>query len=221
MTIIFRAGIFALANGLVPSLCERPPSAPILTGDEMTPPKRVAAIALVIFVAAAGQTQASQIFDFSFTNNGGNWNGTVTGEIVLPFNGDGTGAASDVRVFSFPDGLFGFGSPPPHPPLDITSWVWQNGNNFQVAGGQIVQFAFSADHDFYGSSGAFSLFNSFSAFGETGGLEVATHQPVEFLQVTQSPEPGSLTLLAIGAAGIIIFAARQRCALKISPDFQS
>ena len=67
--------------------------------------KFVAAAAL-LSVLACGVAQADN-FLFSFSNdpNGpGNVQGTVTGEVFgLPHNG--TGAATDIQIFSYPAGL--------------------------------------------------------------------------------------------------------------------
>ena len=99
--------------------------------------KRVTSVAVAVLAAMAlgSQTaQASQMFDFSFTNTTGTTAGTVTGEIVLPFNGDGTAAATHVYVDSAPAGLsistF---------PFDTVPSPWGVGaNTFTVTGGHIT-----------------------------------------------------------------------------------
>ena len=73
-------------------------------------------LAVAIMAATARQTQADQIWDFSFMNTVGSLPGTVTGEIVLPFTGDGTGAATHVFVDPLPSRLYRQLAPPVRPP---------------------------------------------------------------------------------------------------------
>jgi hypothetical protein len=83
-------------------------------------------------IAASGATRADQIFDYSFTNTTGTLAGTVTGRIDLPFNGDGSGAATHVFIDSATGTLLtSF-------PLDAATWTPLILNNFTVSGGEIV-----------------------------------------------------------------------------------
>ena len=65
-------------------------------------------------VASAGPVHASQIFDFSITNTFGNVPGTVTGQVILPFNGDGTGPATNAIIDTLPPGFHVFAPPVRH-----------------------------------------------------------------------------------------------------------
>ena len=64
-------------------------------------------LTLAIVVAPVREIRADQVFDFSFSNllgtgpQPGNVNGTVTGEIVLPFDGDGMGAAKPCTSIAY------------------------------------------------------------------------------------------------------------------------
>ena len=90
--------------------------------------------ALLMLAAASGPLRAEQIFDFSFTNTIGNVAGIVAGEIVLPFDGDGSGAASQVLIESFPPGLSSVGTPP----IDASQWTYQEVNQFMVSSGEVT-----------------------------------------------------------------------------------
>lgn len=73
---------------------------------------KLVVLAVLLLAAAATQSLADQIWDFSISNTEGNTPGTVTGEIVLPFTGNGTGSASQVFIDTLPAG---FPSPGPLP----------------------------------------------------------------------------------------------------------
>jgi hypothetical protein len=99
--------------------------------------KFVAAAALLT-VLTCGVAQADN-FLFSFSNdpNGpGNVQGTVTGEVFgLPHNG--TGAATDIQIYSYPAGLVLFGSYTP--PIDVFSWADTIGeNSYTVTNGVVT-----------------------------------------------------------------------------------
>jgi hypothetical protein len=66
----------------------------------------VALLCMVCFVANA------DTFTFGFTNTQGNVNGTVTGTILLP-DGDGTNAATQVTIDSYPAYFAANGYPAP------------------------------------------------------------------------------------------------------------
>jgi len=106
-------------------------------------------LAGVLLAATAGQTKADlQVFDFSFTNDGsfpegGGTPGTVTGEVVLSFSGDGSGSASLVSIDSIPiaptlPNIYG------SLPIYATSWTNQEANAFTVSSGVITAADFSA-----------------------------------------------------------------------------
>src|SRR5580698_2523577 len=72
-------------------------------------------LAVAILAVMAGRTRASQTqtFDFSITSPDvvGNIAGTITGQVILPYNsggfvnGDGEGGALQILVNSFPAAL--------------------------------------------------------------------------------------------------------------------
>src|SRR5208337_3696765 len=105
-------------------------------------------LAVVLLAAMAGRTQAgSQIFDFSFTTDAttppGWITGTVTGEIVLPFSGDGSGPATLVSIGTIPSGMTNiYGTLP----INATAWDTQVVNTFTVFGGMITIDGGSANY---------------------------------------------------------------------------
>jgi hypothetical protein len=106
-----------------------------------------AVLAVVVLATTARQTQANQIFDFSFTNEtifGGNVPGTVTGEIILPGSGNYSGPASSVIIDTYPSPstLDAAILTPP----DAVLWTIQGDNNFVVTGGSLSTVDFIAEN---------------------------------------------------------------------------
>src|SRR5208337_224743 len=175
-------------------------------------------LAVVLLAAMAGRTQAgSQIFDFSFTTDAttppGWITGTVTGEIVLPFSGDGSGQATLVSINTIPSGMTNiYGTLP----INATAWDTQVVNTFTVSGGMITSANYSATNaltpppegsliSFGSGTNELQFTNQIGVAQETGnesGFPGVTFTPVS----VTIPEPSSLTLA--GMAGICGFAWR-------------
>src|SRR5208337_3036952 len=171
-------------------------------------------LAVVLLAAMAGRTQAgSQTFDFSFTTDATtppDWiTGTVTGEIVLPFSGDGSGPATLVSIDKIPPGMtYIYGTLP----INATAWDSQVVNTFTVSGGMITLADYSAKSTSEGSlivfgslSNELQLTNQNNVVQQTGndsGFPGVTFTPVS----VPIPEPSSLILA--GMAGICGFAWR-------------
>ena len=101
---------------------------------------RVAVAAIALFAASAASSQATLVFNFSFSNTIGNVNGTVTGRI-LGLSDNSTGAASQVLIDTFPVGLVNVAGAPPINPM---FWDQQYQNSFTTVGGQVVSGSFHA-----------------------------------------------------------------------------
>jgi len=175
-------------------------------------------LAVVLLAAMAGRTQAgSQIFDFSFTTDAttppGWITGTVTGEIVLDFSGDGSGHATLVSIDTIPSGMTNiYGTLP----INATAWDMQGLNTFTVSGGMITSADYSAIAttlpppegsliSFGSGSNELQFTNQNNVVQSTGnesGFPGVTFTPVS----VTIPEPSSLILA--GMAGICGFAWR-------------
>ena len=175
-------------------------------------------LAVVLLAATAGRTQAgSQSFDFSFTTDDttptGWIPGTVTGEIMLPFSGDGSGSATQVLIDAIPSGMTNiYGTLP----INATAWDTQVVNTFTVSGGMITSADYSANATTLPTPEE-SLFTFGSGsnelkFTNQSGIAQETGNESGFLGVTFTPvsvpipEPSSLILA--GMAGICGFAWR-------------
>jgi len=170
-------------------------------------------LAVALSAATAGKTRAEQIFDFSFSNTIGNVPGTVTGQVVLPFDGNGTGAASEVLITSVPGALSIVGSID-----DATNWQDQIYNGFTVFNGQITHLDPSFDALYY-LNPPYSTPYVQLTLDTIGYNELLYNSPphepqievenqgglsaLHFERVSSTPEPTTITLLASGffAAG--------------------
>jgi hypothetical protein len=188
---------------------------------------KLSVLTAAVFAAMLGEAQAGfQVFSFSFPNDPrvGNVDGPVTGEIVLPFVGDGTGAASHVVLDSFPAGLVGLDTQPP------SAWSIQNTNTFTVTGGMITAAFFDPMQRTPQYLSGFVLGGSLNALytsnltsmtpliyqtADVGGL-AAAHWT--FVSVT-TPEPVSVTVwgTVIVTVGAFHFVRRRRKSKTAQP----
>jgi hypothetical protein len=103
--------------------------------------RSIAAITLVL--AYASSANAGVIYHFSFSNVIGNTAGTIEGLITLDFlastSDSGVGAASDLRITSAPVGI-----PASVEGADLTEWLTQAQNRFEVVNGVIADYEFGA-----------------------------------------------------------------------------
>jgi hypothetical protein len=133
-------------------------------------------------VAWEKPAQAIQLFNFSFNNNVGPVNGTVSGTLNLP-DGNGTFAATSITINSAPAAL-GHTQP-----VDVLSYFTNvQVNNFTVSNGTITEGFLAAQ----GSKGAFiindPLFGSFlSTVGEVDPFSGV--QDINSTTFTYSPVP--------------------------------
>jgi PEP-CTERM motif len=95
----------------------------------------------ILAVAFAADLRAAQIFDFSInsTLTGGAFvTGSVSGFVDLPFNGNGTGPASQVVIENVTGVTLAT-------PVDALTWSNLLSNTFTVSGGQITASVFTAN----------------------------------------------------------------------------
>jgi len=174
-------------------------------------------LAVVLLAVTAGRTQAgSQSFDFSFTTDRttpNDWiTGTVTGEIVLPFSGDGSGPPTLVSIDTIPSGMTNiYGTLP----INVTAWDTQGkNNNFTVSGGLISSADYSATNALTPSpEGSFISFGAGSnQLQFTNQNNVVQNTGNESgspgVTFTPSPIPEPSSLILAGMAGICGFAWR-------------
>lgn len=167
-----------------------------------------------MWAAVPGTTHADQIFDFSFTNTLGDTPGTVTGTVDIPFAGNGTGAATNVTITSYPGAVGNVGTPP----IDVTSWSTQLTNSFTVTGGNITSVFYEALGSGLPDTGLFQLLtpNGELLDASTGHF---VEGPVTFTPAVASPEPGTITLLGTGllALGGLVVGRRRKKLPGIDP----
>jgi len=103
-------------------------------------------VAILAVSTSVATPSSAADFLFSFSNNVGNVSGTVTGE-VFGLTDNATSSATSVLIYTWPAALIPAGSQSTYTaPLDATSWSFQDGNSFTVAGGLVTSGAFHADN---------------------------------------------------------------------------
>lgn len=169
-----------------------------------------AVLAVAMLAATAGKSHADQIFDFSSSYVAGNVSGTMTGQVVLPFNGDGTGAATEVVIDSFPSIFVPYLGPAPVTIGPTFAPTWDNpGNTFTVASGNIVSsstFTVWFSPAAYVGDMRFELNGLYDTELNDGGTLPGNWPGVDYyygtLNYQSTPEPATLTLLASGILAI-------------------
>lgn len=153
--------------------------------------------AALILVLACDVARADNFF-FSFSNDPtgpGNVTGTVTGEIFgLPDTG--TGAATDVQIFSYPAGLVVSGTYTT--PIDVFTWTGTTigENSFTVAGGVITGGGFDIVN---GNGVNDQLYLSSNCSCTTFGLATGTN----FLDIGSSDSKYVWNDNGIGSTGVV------------------
>jgi len=180
---------------------------------------------ILMGLAALPSAKAALLFDFSIQFTQGPNQGTVTGNLTLPFvssGGSGTGAASLLTLTSIPAsfGALAGGN-------TITSWANQVVNSFTVTGGTITSFAFFAATGPTSSDDAFAInstgqpLTSFGSWGPPANLNELSKtlsiygynfdgpNGVSFTPAASAvPEPSSISLALVGAIGFVALRKR-------------
>jgi hypothetical protein len=181
----------------------------------ITPPYKNKALGLTATVLALGSMLGSAsianaaTFNFSFDNQDGAVNGTVSGTITLP-DGDGTFPASSIIVTSAPATL-GYTLP-----LDVLNGVVAvTSNTFNVVGGiinaatsifasQVTGNAIFGLNAGFGNSYLTDINNQFTFVENTGVLDNGNSTLLYSSNPPAStPEPTSvITLIGVGVLGV-------------------
>ena len=135
-------------------------------------------------VAWEKPAQAIQLFNFSFNNNVGPVNGTVSGTLNLP-DGNGTFAATSMKINSAPAAL-GYTQP-----VDVLSYFPNVfSNSFTVSNGTITASSFAAENNTEGFALNFypgyygSLLSTVGAYNVNVGVK-----DINSTTLTYSPVP--------------------------------
>lgn|SRR5208337_1731745 len=162
-------------------------------------------------------------FDFSFTNVDGNIPGTVTGEIVLPFSGDGTGSATMVAIDTIPNTMTNiYGTTP----INVLAWSSIGDNTFTVSSGQITSANFVATDSSLPTGaqaqlilrpGSFaSLYFDFTD-GSVQDVKDLSGQILITPATINTPEPSTLIIAGMaGVCGIAYGVTNKRRAKRIN-----
>lgn len=179
--------------------------------------RAVKLILLVVLMLAAAEreTRASQIFDYSFTGDSGYGGvaGTITGEIILPFTGNGTGAATEVTANGYPANFAAVADSP----VNAVTWNQPSVylNSFTVTNGHLTAAQFQAQNEPaptvpYDTVIATLSINTILPYLDDQDYfldfaEYVEGTPTFTFQPNASPEPVSITLLASGFLAVGAF----------------
>jgi hypothetical protein len=171
---------------------------------------------LAVFAAPA----QALVFDFSFTNTTGAFQGTVTGQIFGLVD-NSTSAPTQVTVDTVPPGYGALFNSPVTYPLDTDAFVDLTHDFFTVVDGQITDADYSAQKNNAPNSnpgGGFELqlisgHPSGAAFDfqvEQNGSSLIATDEVAFSLASPVPEPSTWAMMILGFAGIGFMAYRRK-----------
>jgi hypothetical protein len=168
-------------------------------------------VAAALLVAMAGKVPAGfQAFNFSINDTIGNTSGTVSGEIVLPFSGDGSGVPFEVQIDQQHSDFFpALGFPVP---LNVTEWPLQaNNNDFTVTDGKLTFASFYAAYESNSLNYEMAILSDSPSYLVDFGNNLQLVGPASF-SAHATPEPASIMLWCAGilTAGVFQFVRRRQ-----------
>jgi len=167
-------------------------------------------LAAALLAAMAGKVPAGfQTFNFSINDTIGNTSGAVSGEIVLPFSGDGSSAPFEVQIDQQQSDFFpGLGFPVP---LNVTEWPLKgNNNDFTVTDGKLTFASFYAAYESNSLLYEMALLSDAPSYLVDADNNLQLVGPASF-SAHATPEPASLMLWCAGilTAGVFHFVRRR------------
>jgi len=175
--------------------------------------------AAALALALSASAQASQTFNFTFSDVSGSFDGTssVSGEIILDGDGDGTFASSSVIITSAPSAMINNIRSG-----DLNFDVGTYRNTFTVFMGNIVDASFFR-LNISSSNEAVLAFNALGYDGYFGTNPYAladaaggVNSVIFSSAAAAVPEPSTLALFLAGAGLMGASARRRRAAAKIA-----